>query len=76
MSLSDLLAAIDGDLRIMFIPLDRALIKRTTTLTAIGEMHDRQIVATALVLAAQGETVAVLTKDNNITMSGVVAVVW
>lgn len=76
LSLSDLLAAIDTDTRITFIPLDRAIIERTTALTVIGEMHDRQIVATALVLAAQGETVAVLTRDSNITTSGVVSVVW
>lgn len=76
LALPDLLAAIDSDPRLVFFPLDRALIERTTTLTAIGEMHDRQIVATALALAAQGETVAVLTKDNNITTSGIVPVVW
>src|SRR5258708_6840190 len=76
LALSDLLMAIDSDTRITFIALDRAIIERTTTLTTVGEMHDRQIVATALALAEQGETVAVLTRDNNITRSGVVAVVW
>lgn len=76
LTLADLLSAIDSDLRITFIPLDRAIIERTATLTTIGEMHDRQIVATALILVEQGETVAVLTKDNNITTSGVVPVVW
>jgi hypothetical protein len=39
-------------------------------------MHDRQIVATALVLQAAGEKVVLLTKDRNITESGVIPVLW
>src|SRR5258708_6086862 len=62
--------------RITFLPLDRAIIERSNSLTTIGEMHDRQIVATALELQDQSETVAVLTKDANITASGVVAILW
>lgn len=76
LALSLLLAAIDSDPRLTFVPLDRNIIERTTSLTSIIEMHDRQIVATALVLAQNGDTVAVLTKDNNITSSGLVPVVW
>ena len=76
LALSDLLAAIDNDLRITLIPLDRTIVERTTKLTVVREMHDRQIVATALVLADQGEDVIVLTKDMNITTSGVVTTVW
>lgn len=43
------------------IPLDRTILEKTLTLTDINEMHDRQIVATALVLIDQGESVALLT---------------
>ncbi len=76
LALSDLLAAINSDKRLTFVALDRAIIERTTALTVIGEMHDRQIVATALVLQKAGESVAVLTKDGNITSSGIVPVIW
>ena len=76
LALSDLMSAIDSDTRLIFVSLDRVIIERTTTLTVIGEMHDRQIVATALVLQEAGERVVVLTKDGNITTSGVVPVLW
>lgn len=76
LGLVDLLEAIDSDIRILFVPLDRVIVERTTTLTTIREMHDRQIVATALVLADQGEDVTVLTRDQNITTSGLVKVIW
>ncbi|QIR38965.1 hypothetical protein HCG51_21180 [Tolypothrix sp. PCC 7910] len=39
-------------------------------------MHDRQIVATAIVLASKGDTVQLLTCDQNITASGLVAIIW
>jgi PIN domain nuclease of toxin-antitoxin system len=76
LSLPALIAAIDSDERITFVSLDRTIIERTITLTAVGEMHDRQIVATALTLQDAGESVVVLTKDSNITASGVVPVLW
>ncbi len=52
------------------------MIERTISLSKIAEMHDRQIVATVLVLESQGETVALLTCDQNITASGLVTIVW
>lgn len=55
---SDVRAAVDADPRITIHPLDQAVIDRSQDLTAINEMHDRQIVATTLVLADAGETVA------------------
>jgi len=76
LAIADLLGAIDSDRRITFISLDRVIVERTTTLTPVLEMHDRQIVATALVLAEHGDAVVVLTKDKIITTSGVVTVVW
>jgi hypothetical protein len=54
------------------MPLTRAILDRILVLIAINEMHDRQIVATALVLADQGERVALLTRDKNIR----VPVIW
>ncbi len=49
---------------------------RSQGLTAISEMHDRRIVATALVLADTGERAALLTHDANITGSGLVPIAW
>jgi PIN domain nuclease of toxin-antitoxin system len=75
-SVADLLDAIYGDARIEIFPLDRAVVEKTLALTAINEMHDRQIVATALVIQDTGERVALLTCDRNITASNIVPVIW
>ena len=58
------------------IPLDRNIVERSTGLGAISEMHDRQIVATALEFIARGERVALLTADANITTARIVPVIW
>ena len=57
-------------------PLDQDVIQMTMRLYSINEMHDRQIAATALVLASKGEIVRLLTCDKNITASALVAIVW
>jgi PIN domain nuclease of toxin-antitoxin system len=75
-SIIHLLGHVDADPRIMLLPLDRATLDRSLTLTTIGEMHDRQIVAAALQLASSGEAVALLTRDENIRSSGLVPTVW
>jgi PIN domain nuclease of toxin-antitoxin system len=75
-SVADLLADLDADPRITLVPLDRAILEISITLTAIGEMHDRQIVATAMHRAQQGATVALLTRDGNIAAAGNVPIVW
>jgi PIN domain nuclease of toxin-antitoxin system len=75
-SVIDLHTAVNGDPRIVVYPLDRAIIEITNTLLSINEMHDRQIVATAIILKNQREEVGVLTCDRNITESGVVAIIW
>src|SRR5437588_6303078 len=69
LSLADLLITLDNDPRIEIHPLDRLVIERSNGLISIPEMHDRQIVASALVLADQGHTVAILTKDPDIIAS-------
>jgi hypothetical protein len=75
-SVNDLHTAVNGDSRIVVYPLDRAIIEITNTLLSINEMHDRQIVATAVILENQGEQVSILTCDRNINESGVVAIIW
>jgi intracellular sulfur oxidation DsrE/DsrF family protein len=61
---------------VIIYPLDQDVIEMTMSLSAINEMHDRQIAATALVVASNGEAVQLLTCDKNITASGLVAIVW
>ena len=75
-SVSDFLQAVDADPRVTVIALDRAILDKTLPLQTIGELHDRQIVATAHFLQDHGETVAVLTKDTNIRDAGVVPTIW
>ena len=71
-----LINTVNADPRLIIYPLDKAIIQQSLGLSAITEMHDRQIVATVLVLAHQGETVTLLTCDQNITASGLVPIFW
>jgi len=75
-SVNALFNAIDSDSRIAVYPLDLTIINQTLSLLTIHEMHDRQIVATVMILQNQGQTVALLTCDGNITASGVISVIW
>lgn len=75
-SAKDLLSAVEADPRVVIYPLDKDVIEKTINLSAINEMHDRQIAATALVLASKGEVAQLLTCDKNITASGFVSIVW
>ena len=76
-SVASLLTDLDADPRIVLVPLDRPILDLSLTLTPIREMHDRQIVATALHLAAKtGSPVSLLTCDQDITASGLVLITW
>ncbi|MDY7015836.1 MAG: PIN domain-containing protein [Cyanobacteriota bacterium] len=75
-SVNALLNAINNDPRIAIYPLDRTVINRTISLSTIDEMHDRQIVATAMILQNQGEAVTLLSCDRNIIASGTISVIW
>ena len=75
-SFHDLLKDIDSDPRIKIVPLDRNIFDISLKLTAVTEMHDRLIVATALSLNANGEGASLLTCDQNIVTSGLVATLW
>lgn len=68
--------SVNLDTRTVVYPLSTTVIQKTINLFAIGEMHDRQIVATAMVLEEQGEKVALLSCDQNITASGLVTIIW
>src|SRR5437868_5761981 len=75
-SVADLLADVDADSRITVVPLDRTIFDLSLPLTVVREMHDRLIVATTISLEAPDESVALLTRDENITASGLVHIVW
>ncbi len=75
-AVAHLLGHVDADASIIIVPLDRATLDLSLTLTSIGEMHDRQIVATTQQLGAAGGTVALLTRDQNIHQAKLVPVIW
>ena len=72
----DLISDVRGDPRIEIYPLTAGILDETVHLTAIPEMHDRLIVATGIYLQKLGETVEILTKDNEIVMSSTLQVRW
>lgn len=75
-TVAEVVSTVNDDSRIVVYPLDQEVIDASHNLTVINEMHDRQIVATALVLARQGSVVALLTHDGNITQARLVPVIW
>jgi PIN domain nuclease of toxin-antitoxin system len=75
-SVVDLLNAVNADPRIVIYPVDQTVVEQSVSLSVITEMHDRLIVATAIVLENQGEKVSLLTCDRNIAASGLLTIVW
>ncbi len=75
-SVDALLKVLKEDKRIFIYPLDFDVIEKSIELTSINEMHDRQIVSTALVVESKGNQVALLTCDQNIFAANLVAIVW
>jgi PIN domain nuclease of toxin-antitoxin system len=75
-SVDDFLKVVKEDKRVFVYPLDLNVIERSIELTSINEMHDRQIVATALFVESQGNQVALLTCDQNICAANLVPIVW
>ncbi|MDH6061951.1 PIN domain-containing protein [Chrysosporum bergii ANA360D] len=72
----DIISVVQADPRVVIYPFDQEVLAMTLKLSAINEMHNRQIAATAIILASKGEDVRLLTCDKNLTDSGLVAVVW
>lgn len=75
-SVAALFALIDGDARLSVAPVDRDIVWRSTDLTAISEMHDRLIVATALQQHHYTQSAVLLTADARIRTSGLVPTLW
>lgn len=76
LSKTELLQKVTQDRRMSIAVLDQETVAKTLDCKAIPEMHDRQIVATALLAEEAGFDVAILTKDANITASGLAPCVW
>jgi PIN domain nuclease of toxin-antitoxin system len=72
----DIFYIVEADPRVVIYPFDRDVIEMTMKLSAIDEMHNRQILATALILENKGEVVQLLTCDENIIESALVPTVW
>ena len=72
----DVIRAVRADPRIRVVPLDTPLIERAMSLPSQLEMHDAQIIATALVERDGGHDVRILTRDQTITNSGLLSVTW
>ena len=75
-SVDALLKVVKQDKRLSIYPLDADVIEKSISLTSINEMHDRQIVSTALVVEGQGNQVALLSCDQNICAANLVRIVW
>jgi len=75
-NVSSLIEAVVADPRVEIYPLNWQVFQQTLTVTAIPEMHDRQIVATAIHLRMLNHNVSILTQDRTITATGLVPIVW
>ena len=77
-SVSNLLADVRNDERIEIQPLTTAIFERSLTSEGlrIPELHDRFIVSTGLHLQDLGHSVSILTRDEIITDSGILPVIW
>jgi len=74
--IQSLLGAVLADPRIEIYPLNWQVFQQTLMATAVPEMHDRQIVATASYLRTIGHNVSVLTKDSTIVAANLVPITW
>lgn len=75
-SVADLWNDVMTDKRIEVYPLTLEVLQQSLTAGSVPEMHDRLIVATALLLQSAGSQVALLTKDSDIITSALVPLVW
>lgn len=75
-SVEHLVERVEGDSRTFIAPLTRVIVRLSLGLRSVSEMHDRLIVATVLHLRAHGRSVVLLTRDQEITTSGLVPTLW
>jgi PIN domain nuclease of toxin-antitoxin system len=72
------LARVYADPRIEIFPLTKPIFDRSRTAEGlhIPELHDRFIVSTGLYLQDLGDTIEIISKDQNIAAAAVLPVVW
>ncbi|MBD2175653.1 PIN domain-containing protein [Pseudanabaena sp. FACHB-1998] len=75
-SVDALLKVVKQDKRLSIYPLDADVIEKSVELISINEMHDRQIVSTAMVVEGQGNQVALLSCDQNIVDANLISIFW
>ncbi len=75
-SVNALLKVVKQDKRLSIYPLDADVIEKSISLISINEMHDRQIVSTALVVEGQGNQVVLLSCDQNICAANLARIIW
>jgi len=73
---ADLLNDVRNDGRIEVYPLTAGILDECVHLTSIPEIHDRLIVATGVYFQSLGESVEILTKDNEIIVSKSLTICW
>ena len=71
-----LLKMVAADPRISIADLDAKTVLTTLDCKAVSEMHDRQIVATALLAQSAGVDVAILTRDESMNAAQLVPTLW
>lgn len=76
LSAYDVLQQVVSDVRFLVIALDYTVVAETVKYAVVPEMHDRQIVATALLAQTNGHQVAILTRDESIQKCGLVQTIW
>lgn len=75
-TVDDLFADVTSDKRIEIYPFTLGVLEESQLLTAVPEIHDRLIVATGVYLQKLGETIEIVTKDNEITNSALFPIRW
>ena len=75
-SVANLISDVESDPRVEIFPLTHEILTASLSLTAVPEIHDRLIVATGVYLEKQGESVEILTKDNEIILASLLKVTW
>ena len=71
-----LLDGVRADPRIEVFPLNLDVLLACEAAKSVPELHDRLLVASALVLQSRGHVVSLVTKDESIVRSGLVAISW
>ena len=71
-----LLSRVQADSRLTIAALTLETLRHSLSLQRIPELHDRLIVATALLMRSAEQDVTLLTKDAVITSAGVVLCAW